>query len=514
MAKRRGDDGGDADAKRRRLRAAAAAGDDRARVLDVLDDARWEEWGDRYRESWTKLRRRLDDAYRINALYDRPIVDQRIVTPRFKPLSSSARTATGSDCRRRFYPPAVEEWARFDDEAAQYESDAACGQDCLMLSAGNRVFVGNESQESGFLEQFVFGSLIDAGIIDREAWAGDEVPTPATAGLPDFVMSDAGELVAVVEIETTQCLVRMPPAASAISDVFARGLAAVQKETGEVDDDAMQDKVAVCHPIGQLACYLKDNGVRYGVLSSATFSYFVRITGDGNEAKLEVSSRAYTTDRDFMRKWCYFCSLAKVAGIMPEEERVRLWQKSRKDDSKGEDDDDDASTDDGAVQPAAPGGGTDDLPEVPLSELRVLRELGRGRNGTAMLARWGDRDVAVKQFDLSKGGGEHLESELAAYRRLRDLWGTLVPEPLILSASPSGNVRLFGMQLGRHAPLNPALPVRGSREFAGERHKLERKLERKGVRQLDNENGDANLVYLAGRDGVERLAAIDLEMWD
>ena len=56
-----------------------------------------------------------------------------------------------------------------------------------------------------------------------------------------------------------------------------------------------------------------------------------------------------------------------------------------------------------------------------------------------MEAAWNGRDVAVKQFDLSKRFDSY-KNEVEAYKFLRNAWGVHVVEPFFVSASKSGNL--------------------------------------------------------------------------
>ena len=83
------------------------------------------------------------------------------------------------------------------------------------------------------------------------------------------------------------------------------------------------------------------------------------------------------------------------------------------------------------------------------SDLCVGKTLGKGRNGAVFLASWKGKDVALKQFDLSKSEKAYYK-ELDAYLAVKEAWGRLVPRLYFVSESWSGGVVFIGMQLGKN----------------------------------------------------------------
>jgi len=66
------------------------------------------------------------------------------------------------------------------------------------------------------------------------------------------------------------------------------------------------------------------------------------------------------------------------------------------------------------------------LTEVSIDDVQILSNLGNGHNGVVHLAKWGERRVALKQFDIGKDGCEHFDKEIAAHLALKDAWGKVV----------------------------------------------------------------------------------------
>jgi hypothetical protein len=111
----------------------------------------------------------------------------------------------------------------------------------------------------------------------------------------------------------------------------------------------------------------------------------------------------------------------------------------------------------------------------------------------------------MKQFDMGKGGEAPYKKEIAAYMRLRDAWGILVPQPMFLSESPSGWVKFLGLQLGREP--------NESDDLTGWNQTLRSLKQQYGIRHNDAEV--RNMIFIADSvTGVERMVAIDLEDWD
>jgi hypothetical protein len=148
-----------------------------------------------------------------------------------------------------------------------------------------------------------------------------------------------------------------------------------------------------------------------------------------------------------------------------------------------------------------------DLPQVDFRDLALGKELGIGRNGSTFKVSWGGKQAAVKQFHIGEGGRVGLKKELCAYARTRCVWGTLVPEPLFLSQTPSGGVILLGLQLGRSLRSRESENKNILKQWASVIATLEEDF---GIRHNDAE-GNALIVTTKG---TEHLVAIDFEDWD
>jgi hypothetical protein len=212
------------------------------------------------------------------------------------------------------------------------------------------------------------------------------------------------------------------------------------------DDNDHQGWTNVCHPLAELLHHMVDQKCRYGALTSATRTYFVRIAmppaADDTALSpiVEVSDAWYVGQRDYIKAWAYAHHQGCSANVNHESSvRWEAFGSCRtKKPTRREQENARASLQHAAL-----------LENVSYEDITIVSSLGEGRNGTTFKARWKGIDVAMKQYDLDKGGEENFLSELSAYAKLRDVWGMLVPKPLFLSEARSGGVQFLGLQLGR-----------------------------------------------------------------
>jgi hypothetical protein len=149
----------------------------------------------------------------------------------------------------------------------------------------------------------------------------------------------------------------------------------------------------------------------------------------------------------------------------------------------------------------------DFVPFIEFATLTVGDPLGSGRNGDVFEATLpSGESVAVKQFDMTKNFKSY-EREVCAYKRLKNVWGELVPTPKLISASPSGNVRYLGMTLG-DTPEGGA----GEDEYLEKIHILETCHK---FRHLDVWSGGYNYILVPpGNVGSKKVLVTDLEAWE
>jgi hypothetical protein len=110
--------------------------------------------------------------------------------------------------------------------------------------------------------------------------------------VPITPITDSNNIGLVVEFKSTHNL-PMPMTDAAVVEAYNAAYTAVMiQQSGRTPAWSR-----VCHPIGQLLGYMVENGRRYGVLSSATRAYFLWIEGDGESAKVRISTPWFVGER-------------------------------------------------------------------------------------------------------------------------------------------------------------------------------------------------------------------------
>lgn len=122
---------------------------------------------------------------------------------------------------------------------------------------------------------------------------------------------------------------------------------------------------------------------------------------------------------------------------------------------------------------------------------------------------WQGKRYALKQFDVGKHGVAGFEHELAAYYRTRPAWGKLVPRPYFLSETPSGGVKLLGLQLGREVARSDTEEKKNEMLLQW-KAALDRLEIQYCVQQNDAEGRNAIIVK---HDDHDRAVVIDFEDW-
>jgi len=252
------------------------------------------------------------------------------------------------------------------------------------------------------------------------------------------------------------------------------------------------------------------------------------------ECKCYISDAWFVGQENYLRAWAYICNLGAEADRFPT---VPNWKTSDSQNrspngeshggsSNGSPNEDqrtkrhkvDPIADKESSGAVAEGSGIqgsstpgqnalfpaalNNIPYVNRTDIEFIDSIGYGRNGSVFLARVGGRDAAVKQFDLDKGGEEAYENEVAAYMRMRDAWGELVPEPLFVSESWTRGIKYLGLQLGRE-PVNL--------DWSAWRNVLTTIQKRFGVQYNDLDSLSNAVIIEDTTTGKDRLVAIDFE---
>ncbi len=463
------------------------------------------------------------------------VLQQRVVAACLASEHASSRAKSSESRAGRVYPPNIYLWENFKQEVEQYKVNE--GTSTLVNSLG-RVFIssltyarrplGRECQEQEYLASCLYQTLVTAGIVNSviPGYTG-------VVGNPDFcVLNEQGEVTIICECKSTQNLL-LPMMAvdckTAYDTAYAHGVS-------EMDRSPAWSNVA--HPIVQLLSYMVDNDHRYGALTSATRTYFVKIQvqpGEDNSANInEVTDTAdkvqatdaeqnatpkrarygavpetTTQDRcqgsvsqenfvneneikvlisdawcvgeaDYLRAWAYVHNL--YASTIKRQQKLKSCNME-------------------FGRPTHKGA----LDYVPFDEISILGVVGEGRNGGCFNVKWKGTEYAMKQFDIGRDGDEFFQNEIRAYMKLRDSWGVLVPRPIFWSESFSGGVMFLGLQLGREPRSDDDLE-----KFYVVLKLLE---EQYGIRHNDTDRG-TNMIVISDADGNDRVVAIDFEYWD
>ena len=72
----------------------------------------------------------------------------------------------------------------------------------------------------------------------------------------------------------------------------------------------------IAYPIGQLVEHPRVNNCAFGVLTSATRTYFVRVMNPHeNELKLQISRRWYVAEPKYIQAWYWFKETAENVAL-------------------------------------------------------------------------------------------------------------------------------------------------------------------------------------------------------
>ena len=249
------------------------------------------------------------------------------------------------------------------------------------------------------------------------------------------------------------------------------------------------------------------------------------IGGSGANIKVNVSEPYYIGEPDYLRAWAHVFSLGchQKNGFKPPTGKLR-WIKSSKDSPtpqpsgaqrnsgrKSKRKKDGGSESEG--QGSSKKGKTASLSKLPIVDFQDLvigKEIGVGRNGSLFKVSWMGKAYALKQFDVRKDGIEGFAYEVAAYERTEPVWGKLVPKPYFLSETPSGGVKLLGLQLGSSIDDSIVDGEEMWKEWQQAHAVLEHDF---GIRHNDSESG-RNSILIGDGLGHQQLAIIDFESWE
>lgn len=353
-----------------------------------------------------------------------------------------------------------------------------------------------------------------------------QAETPrGTIGKPDFCLKTAKSKISVIGQSKSTHNLLLPNNGKTLVMKYETSYRTVVTEKGV----RTKEWSHIGHPLAQLLGYMVVNGRRYGALTSATRTYFVLISGMGDNAKANVSDPYFVGEVNYLRAWAFIHSLGSQQEDVfrpPAAESTERWiittgdaptPQPEKSPFTGN-----AATGSNKRKASKRAGGEHKkkskstktsrsirLPFVDFYDLEFCGEVGFGRNGSVFKVIWEGQAVALKQFDIGRDGKVPYEQEIEAYARTERAWGNLVPEPLFLSHAPTGGIQFLGLQLGRRLSGEAELQEL-SQKFESIQEKL---AEEYGIRHNDVCCA-SNAVILGNTNGSEKLAVIDFEDWD
>jgi len=234
------------------------------------------------RKQWNEKREEFARKWCFRAPYRVP-VDQWLTSFLLPPLLEdrdlqSACSMYNELRKKRRYPHEIDVWTDF----SKIELNTRMSTELLFHLLGKSILyegkVRNESQEQAFLEQNVWGPLIQAGLMhgrsNVEAIPGLQAShSSPVIGLPDNVSYAGGDVVTaghktiVMECKSSHNLL-IP---NEIDKLKQRYENAVKHQMQSQSKDCSSDWSHICHPLGQLFAYMLDYNVHFGALCSASW---------------------------------------------------------------------------------------------------------------------------------------------------------------------------------------------------------------------------------------------------
>lgn len=503
---------------------------------DKLSDDEIEE-----RKAWNQMLTTLQAEYNSK---DQPrianaeeLLHHRILPPKLAVTDTPRRSSANESRKGRLYPPEVNEWQDFRSKVNLHRLESSRAFSSLSFPEHSSFFFqridssidsycSDESTELNYLLVLTLQPVLARhGKIFRLNAA------PRGGPRADFVLKENHECLSEDDCKTTVVgefksshNLLLPVEATEIVRKYQEAYTAVYNNIQGEEEHPLEWS-NICHPLGQLLGYMVDKGCRYGILTSATRTYFLKVEGTGDNACVYVADAFFPGEQNYLRAWAYIHSLGQMHD---QEDLGKLeWKKTdgknptpRKHSQKEEKDGSGTgskkrrrslttkSTSNEKSHQSSKQECNLNLPWVDVYELNInhQRPLGSGRNGIVYQASWGGFDVALKQFDVRTATGEvALRKELQAYARLKDAHGRLVPRPLFLSESPSGGFAFLALQIGRPVEEEDNISEQDCLQLL-----LTLKLDY-GIQQNDPRG---NFIMLRDSQGHERLAAIDFEDWE
>ncbi|CAB9524249.1 expressed unknown protein [Seminavis robusta] len=354
-----------------------------------------------------------------------------------------------------WYPPSLSSWDYFPGFVSNFTSNIVMeggnGQktrawEDLSMSFSARTLIADEISEQLYLHAHVMTGLQRAGLIG-ELVNGNK-------GLvcnPDFWIEDhrGKKRIAIVgEAKSTHNL-PLPMGAHDIVNQYNDAVASSRLDPTRAQILAWSH---VGRPVSQLIGYMILNRCRYGMLTSATRTYFLYIDNVDDADIVRISDAWFIGQPGYLRG--------------------------------------------------------DRIDMVDFEEIDIRDPIGYGKRGTSFSAQWKDELLAVKVFDATKPGGQGaFEKEIKAHLHLEDAWGQLIPEPRLVSFA--FGMWFLGMQMARPPPEGARLddwgkvPLDVVEGSEGEEEEEELPVEIQERVYSEGEKGELELLEDLKKHGLE-----------
>jgi len=453
------------------------------------------------------------------------------------PCKVSNRSAIAEARADRWYPPSLSSWDYFPGFVSNFTSNIVMeggnGQktrawEDLSMSFSARTLIADEISEQVYLHAHVMTGLQRAGLIG-ELVNGNK----GLVGNPDFWIEDhrGKKRIAIVgEAKSTHNL-PLPMGAQDIVNQYNDAVASSSL------DPTRAQILAWSHvglPLSQLIGYMILNRCRYGMLTSATRTYFLYIDNVDDADIVRISDAWFIGQPGYLRAIAGMYDLAVndkkprlskqkrrgwTVSVPPSMKEARGRKRARDGTDPGR-----QHTRNTTRQSGQGASGVEATTETSLTrsldsrridmvdfeEIDIRDPIGYGKRGTSFSAQWKDELLAVKVFDATKPGGQDaFEKEIKAYLHLEDAWGQLIPEPRLVSFA--FGMWFLGMQMARPPPEGARLD-----DWGKVLDELERKYKFRHLDVWNGERGDdwQNLMVVKDKEGRDRPIVIDLEDYE
>jgi hypothetical protein len=273
------------------------------------------------RTAWNDVRQNLRANY---ATMTKPqlttvaqVLNHRVPPPSMGIDVASQRTAANGQ-RNRHYFPQLHQWAGFEIAVAAFEVDPDTKLEYeIATPLINFFFYQNqnrmidEEDEIRYLSSAI--ALVEAlgvHLLDRtEAAVFGDMDRALS-----YIHADQQRFIAPVEAKSTQNLL-LPVEAVEVANSYNNGYATMLNNSVR-----SREWCHVCHPLAQLFRKMKNNRIRFGVLTCATRTYFIYVqdTRPTDRRPVVCVSKAHLVrEINYLRAWAYFADLARTAADGP-----------------------------------------------------------------------------------------------------------------------------------------------------------------------------------------------------